>query len=515
MAGSDAQAAFYYQNNVAAHCALDLIEFGSQLRSITLEKPERANHIDDIILDQVDGSTFIQVKWAKDDNAAITLHSLVTSDDGTMSLLEKLARGFRHVASEAGQKEIVLLTTKKAGTSRQPAKGFNKSLDEFLKEFHAPYVADEKFDDIRQVPMFAEYEPMLSRLQSSSGLADFRELGSFLKCLRFRLNQPAREAVAERVRMRLATLGIDQSQYGTLLDQIVKWSIDGKVVDRDEVLLKLGLLDHFVDRVSHNFPVDKQQCDPSDVLVRSVPRPSNVTWIDSELSDDDFVQYADIDRMKDSYLHRDEQWVTLYENTQQRIGDAFGASQKRASNVRTIVFGLNHSCKAPTLTEIEHELRRGALAPGRNRYRFELARLESRPRLSSTNLRRKLVPIVRVSRRSFRGRRSPDLAAILPEIASHLRLEPSAEDILGYKLRSKSVVHSIEWQEAFDDDRRLHEPKSSGFLLQIDRELLLGWAHATGLELWAYLVIERTIDRYKPEAQMDWQTYSFAFEMQP
>lgn len=255
-------------------------------------------------------------------------------------------------------------------------------------------------------------------------------------------------------------------------------------------------------------------CDPSDVLVRAVPRPSNVSWIDSELSDDDFVHYGDIDRVKDSYLHRDEQWVTLYENTQQRIGDAFGASQKRASKVRTIVFGLTHGCKAPTLTEIEHELRRGALAPGRNRYRFELARLESGPRLSSPNLRRKLVPIVRVSRRSFRGRRSPDLAAILPELASHLRLEPSAEDILGYKLGSKSVVHSIEWQEAFDDDRRLHEPKSSGFLLQIDRELLLGWTHATGLELWAYLVIERTTDRYKPEAQMDWQTYSFAFEIQ-
>jgi hypothetical protein len=255
-------------------------------------------------------------------------------------------------------------------------------------------------------------------------------------------------------------------------------------------------------------------CDPSDVLVRAVPRPSNVSWIDSELSDDDFVQYADIDRVKDLFLHRDEQWVTLYENTQQRIGDAFGASQKRASKVRAIVFGLTHGCKAPTLTEIEHELRRGALAPGRNRYRFELARLESRPRPSSPNLRRKLVPIVRVSRRSFRGRHSPDLAAILPELASHLRLQPSAEDILGYKLGSKSVVHSIDWQEAFDDDRRLHEPKSSGFLLQIDRELLLGWAHATGLQLWAYLLIERTTDRYKPEAQMDWQTYSFAFEMQ-
>ena len=76
MAGSDAQAGFYYQNIVAARYALDLIEFGSQLRSISLENPQRAKHIDDIIADRVDGVSFIQIKWSESDTAAFTLYNL-------------------------------------------------------------------------------------------------------------------------------------------------------------------------------------------------------------------------------------------------------------------------------------------------------------------------------------------------------------------------------------------------------------------------------------------------------
>src|SRR6266446_5315980 len=99
MAGSDAQAGFYYQNIVAAQYALDLIEFGSPLRSITFENPGRAKHIDDIIANSAAGTVFVQVKWSQDDTSAFTLHNLVTAEEGSTSLLAKLARGFRQVAS--------------------------------------------------------------------------------------------------------------------------------------------------------------------------------------------------------------------------------------------------------------------------------------------------------------------------------------------------------------------------------------------------------------------------------
>ena len=87
MAGADAQAGFYYQNLVAALRTLDLIEFGSQVKSNTLENPERAKYIDDIIIETNNVTEFIQVKWADDEKASYTLASLVVPDGDKPCLL--------------------------------------------------------------------------------------------------------------------------------------------------------------------------------------------------------------------------------------------------------------------------------------------------------------------------------------------------------------------------------------------------------------------------------------------
>jgi len=266
MSGSEAQAGFYYQNIVAAQYALDLIEFGSRLRSLTLENPGRAKCIDDVIADSADGTAFVQVKWSQNDSSALTLHSLVTTEENSTSLFAKLARGYRKVVSEDGRQEIILLSTRRAGTNRQPGRGFDKSLAEFIEEFHQAYVDDESVKDVRQATRFDEYEPILRHLLAASGLRDFNELSGFLKCLRFRLSQPDRDTMAERVYARLARLGLEQGHYATLLDEVVRWSITGAEVQPDDVRRALGVLDRFVDRVSHYFPVDRKVWVPTPAL---------------------------------------------------------------------------------------------------------------------------------------------------------------------------------------------------------------------------------------------------------
>lgn len=263
MAGSEAQAGFYYQNIIAAQYALDLIEFGSPLRAITFENPQRAQYIDDIIADSAHGTTFVQVKWSEDEASAFTLYNLITAEDDSTSLLAKLAQGYRHVVGEEGRKEVVLFSTRKAGTNRQPKQGFSKSLAEFLTDFHQPFVDDPTTTNVRQATAFAEYEPILDHLLTGSGLRDLDELSGFLKCLRFRLSQPDRDTMAERLRARLATLGIEQQQYATLRDEVVRWSISSQQIRPDDVRRALGVLDHFVDRVSHRFPIDRQMCVPT------------------------------------------------------------------------------------------------------------------------------------------------------------------------------------------------------------------------------------------------------------
>lgn len=258
MAGAEAQAGFYYQNIIAAKYALDLIEFGSPLHSLTLENPSRAKHIDDIIAEAANVTAFVQVKWSEDEVSAFTLHNLIMAENESVPLIEKLARGFRQVSSENGRKEIILLSTRKAGTNRQPQKGFDRSLKEFLDEFHGPLLNSPDAADIRDAAAFDQYRPIVERLLAASGLENLTQFAQFLRCLRFRLHEPDRETMVERLRARLALLGIEQAQYGTLLDQIVNWSITGQLVRRDDVLRVLGLLDRFVDRLSHSFPVDRQ-----------------------------------------------------------------------------------------------------------------------------------------------------------------------------------------------------------------------------------------------------------------
>ncbi|MCK9192893.1 MAG: ATP-binding protein [Nevskia sp.] len=257
MAGSEAQAGFYYQNVIAAHYCLDLIEFGTPLRAATFDNPSQALYIDDVIATYSDSKRFVQIKWSDVDSAVFTLHNLASaSDDESIPLLAKLAAGYRTIEADGGTKSIVLFSTKGAGTNRQSAKGFDKSLSEFVVDFHTPFTNTSSID-VRVAPNYSEYKSILTSLMAASGFTDILEFSQFLKCLRFELNQPDRDAMSEKLRIRMAGLGIDRLQYGALLDQVVNWSIEKKVVDKQDVLRALGLLDRFIDRVSHSFPVDQ------------------------------------------------------------------------------------------------------------------------------------------------------------------------------------------------------------------------------------------------------------------
>jgi hypothetical protein len=87
--------------------SLKVTEFGSLLRSLTLENPQIAKYMDGIIADLAHGTMFIQVKWSQqDDISAFTLHNLVTTEDESVSLIVKLDRGFRQVCNEDGQKQM-------------------------------------------------------------------------------------------------------------------------------------------------------------------------------------------------------------------------------------------------------------------------------------------------------------------------------------------------------------------------------------------------------------------------
>ena len=98
MGGIEAQSGFYYQNVLGALRALDLIELGNPLFSVSFDNPAKAQYIDDIVAEGTGFVEFTQVKWAEDEDASFTLANLTAVDDSSgKSLLQKIAEGFRQI----------------------------------------------------------------------------------------------------------------------------------------------------------------------------------------------------------------------------------------------------------------------------------------------------------------------------------------------------------------------------------------------------------------------------------
>jgi hypothetical protein len=275
MGGIDAQAGFYYQNVLGALRALDLIELGSPLVSVSFDNPSRADTIDDIVAEGKDFTEFVQVKWAQDSDSSFTFANLTTAEDGSSeSLLAKLAAGFRKIQNLGETKRVILHSTKRAGVTAQTSKGFSKSLVEFLHEFHTPFYTGTLNQELHEAQNYTNYKEILDSLFNLTGFTDQSSFAAFLKSLRFNLSEPDRESLVLRLKMRLEKLGIGERKAGFLINKVVEWSIDKVIVRAVDVLRELGLNDHHVDSLKQNFPID---------IDRIVPVPAVVEAIDKAL----------------------------------------------------------------------------------------------------------------------------------------------------------------------------------------------------------------------------------------
>ena len=200
MGGIEAQSGFYYQNVLGAHRALDLIELGNPLLSVSFDNPNKAQSIDDIVAEGDGFAEYTQVKWADDDNSTFTLANLTSTDDSNpKSLLRKIAEGFRQIEGLEGSKTVILYSTKSAGKNALPSKGFKQSLDSFLSDFHTPFREDPLNSDLDKALNYDDYRETLETLHGHTGFSDRSSFATFLKSLRFDLGRPDRETLVRAV----------------------------------------------------------------------------------------------------------------------------------------------------------------------------------------------------------------------------------------------------------------------------------------------------------------------------
>jgi hypothetical protein len=240
--------------------------------------------------------------------------------------------------------------------------------------------------------------------------------------------------------------------------------------------------------------------DPTDSLVRTVSRPERIEWLSFADSQEDFLNFGDSDQAIASALRSRDGFTRLFEYSEKRGVEQDGDHSARACIARVELFGVHHLGRMLTERDLLSQSERLGNS-FRNLYRTEISR-RAVPQVRS------LVPLIAVSRRQFRGRMTGEIAA-LSSMWNDAIPAANFQDQVGSPDSDDAVLgRVIEWQSAFDQERRLHEPKSAGSLLEVDTALLKEFATHHSLEIFAKVTLRRTTDRYKPEFLMTWRDYA-------
>ena len=212
--------------------------------------------------------------------------------------------------------------------------------------------------------------------------------------------------------------------------------------------------------------------DPTDRLISKKKKPSDIDWLSGDTSQEEFAAFLDWELLVARLSVPRQAWVPLFEQTEQRFSEGIGSA--RPGRMSKAITSLLITGKQPGKLILGHldEL----LNDWVNMYRSELPWIGIRE--SSPNLGSRAFAMAQISTRDFRGSKQTTIAAMPPSLARLLRLEPVSGDYSGLRFGDLTVVRSTEWQEGYDQGRRRHQPISSGFVLEMDKEFLKEWVLA-------------------------------------
>lgn len=258
--------------------------------------------------------------------------------------------------------------------------------------------------------------------------------------------------------------------------------------------IKRGCFDEeFISSVRYKFRL----FDPSYFLNKRAKKPDYVSWVQEGITETDFINFSDLDSTISTFLNRESEYVTLYENGSQRPSE-FHPSVELSTYFEIIAYAAKKSMPLKN--------KPNSLLPyvqTENMYFHSL--FNSIP--NSTNFPEKgIVPLIGISYNRFRGENDSSIAITLPDINSDLNLNCSnfhidLQDTTGN-------LKTLFWQNSYSNGRRRYKPTSEGVILKIKKDLLLNYLAKKGLELRFKFIIRRSIDKYKTEKEMQWHSKS-------
>jgi len=267
MEGSAPQAAFYYQNNIAALKIIECLFFNTDIKHIRLENYEEGPHIDDIIIYKNTKTEYIQVKWSKSEKNSYTLYNLLKSKTPKKSIFRQLAEGYLSVKKNNIDFSIILFTTKRESSQKQTNKGLKHDLAEIRTKVFEPLRQSNVH--YQMLPNYKEYSDTIEKIRKECQL-DKNSFNDFIKKLEFKFSQKPTDQIQNAIKSRLRKLGIETSLFEKILDGVVNWSITGEQINKETLLRQLGITNRFQDKLSHHFKVvdDKYYVPNSDLLLK-------------------------------------------------------------------------------------------------------------------------------------------------------------------------------------------------------------------------------------------------------
>ena len=249
-----------------------------------------------------------------------------------------------------------------------------------------------------------------------------------------------------------------------------------------------AFLQNDVDDIKHAFRL----YDPSDTVVNYMKRPEYVYWKGQSVNEEGFLDFSDVEEIVNNFFHRSEEWVTVFENGQQRI-DSYPAHYTIYFNVAA--FAAQKGTPAKQLERIFHSS--SPYFHKDNLYRTELSEYFGSGYLGP---RAGIFPLTAAGNRNFRHRQEHSIGVLLPEISGEMGVS-----IDPVTLSAPEAITSIEWQDAFvSGNQRRYRPSSEGMTLNVNRNLISGFLEKNNLSLYLCVSLRRSTGKHIPEHEMDW-----------
>jgi len=243
----------------------------------------------------------------------------------------------------------------------------------------------------------------------------------------------------------------------------------------------------FINAIRAKFRV----CDPKNLSFKIQPKPSYVNWTPPSTSEEDFLEFNDVDALLLDFAQREEEYVTVAEiGSQWSEGlNKFSSYFEVAAFLATDAADIDSLRKRRTLPMIRHD----------NKIISELPTNTKMPAFPIQGVK----PIMEISSNQFRGQPDNAIAFFTREMLNALTIEAdSLKDIIN--INTSFPLHAIKWQSAYSTDRRRYKPKASGFTLKIKKSALLEHLSKNDLRLYYEVYLKRSATIYHPEDDMEW-----------